>query len=468
MEKTVFALAVCTAYALAAETPSVVLTSVSQAPDRTVSVAYTLSNGPSVVTAEVETNAGENVWVPLGDAHVSALAGDVNRIVRTDGAHAFVWQPDAALPDRAITSGLARITLTAWLTNDPPPYMAVSLAAVNTSLPADNDARLRFYPSVQAVPGGVVSNAEYCLNILLMRKISARSVVWSMGSCEADSYNVSSRYQPYEAKHVVTNGENYYMGVFPVTQGQWAAVVGKHDDISILSYGDYAYRRPTEKKTMARVRAGRFYYDSTVPETNDNYWPGPPHSDSFLGKLRTLSGIDFDLPGEAQWEWACRAGKGDGYWNDGSAIVRNSGGTVPGRTGGAAGTTPITSASDSMPYPPETAGTTLVGSYKPNGWGLYDMHGNIWELCLDLNPQGDIYNLGGRINAYFTNYYDNATGALVAVTPSSGTGAARFVTKGGCYSARWDYAIPGARRGGRGVINGDLTGFRVVCPTIFR
>ncbi len=466
MKKTVFALAVCTTCTLAAETPSVALTSVSQAPDRTVSVAYTLSNGPAIVTAEVETNAGENVWVPLDDAHVSALAGDVNRIIRTDGTNSFVWQPDAALPERAVTSGLARVTLTAWPTNDPPPYISVSLAAVTTSLPAADDARLRFYPSARAVPGGVVSNAEYCLNILLMRKIPAQGVVWEMGSCVADSLNGSSRYQPYEAKHVVTNGDNYYMGVFPVTQGQWAAVVGQHDHLSIFSYGDYAYRRPTEEKTMACVRAGQFDYRLTVPDTDANYWPGPPNSDSFLGKLRTLSGIDFDLPGEAQWEWACRAGKGDGYWNDGSAIVANSGGTVPGRTD----TTKFTSASDENPHPPETEGTTLVGSYKPNGWGLYDMHGNIWELCLDWYPQGDINNLGGRINAYYANYYDNATGELVAVTPSSEDtdATARFVTKGGCYCSRWDYALPGARRGGRGVVNGGLTSFRVVCPAVFR
>jgi formylglycine-generating enzyme required for sulfatase activity len=140
---------------------------------------------------------------------------------------------------------------------------------------------------------------------------------------------------------------------------------------------------------------------------------------------------------------------------------------VPGRTGGSSGTAAINSASDENPYPPETAGTTLVGSYKPNGWGLYDMHGNIWELCLDWNPQGDIYNLGGRINAYYTNYYDNVTGALVAVNPSSEKGAARFVTRGGAYFLRWDYALPGARRGGRGVKTGGFTGFRVVCPAVF-
>ena len=91
---------------------------------------------------------------------------------------------------------------------------------------------------------------------------------------------------------------------------------------------------------------------------------------SFLGKLRAKTGLDtFDLPTEAQWEYACRAGTTSTYNNGGNTeddlktLGRYSGNTTDGRGG-------------------YTQHTT-VGSYAPNAWGLYDMHGNVFEWCLD-------------------------------------------------------------------------------------
>ncbi len=95
-------------------------------------------------------------------------------------------------------------------------------------------------------------------------------------------------------------------------------------------------------------------------------WPVSSAVDatSFLGKLRAKTNLNgFDLPMEAQWEYARRAGTTSTYNNGGDTeddlktLGRYSGNQSDGRGG----------------YTQHTA----VGSYAPNGWGLYDMHGNV-------------------------------------------------------------------------------------------
>ena len=80
--------------------------------------------------------------------------------------------------------------------------------------------------------------------------------------------------------------------------------------------------------------------------------------------------MDFDLPTEAQWEYACRAGTTSDFNNGGSSendlkqLGRYSGNTSDGKGGYSQHTT--------------------VGLYQPNAWGIYDMHGNVAEWCLDI------------------------------------------------------------------------------------
>lgn len=158
------------------------------------------------------------------------------------------------------------------------------------------------------------------------------------------------------------------MGVFEVTQKQWNLVMG--DWPSYFSNPDYRDARPVETVS----------YDDIRGEFAGSRWPRKNTVDgsSFLGRLRGRTGIDFDLPTEAQWEYACRAGTATAL-NSGKNLTNTD--NCPnmdevGRYWWNGGKDH--SANDDL-----SRGTAKVGSYLPNRWGLYDMHGNADEWCLD-------------------------------------------------------------------------------------
>lgn len=160
----------------------------------------------------------------------------------------------------------------------------------------------------------------------------------------------------------VTLTQPFYIGVFEVTQKQYKLVTG---DSPSWYKGD---TRPVEDVSWNTIRGHSDSYN----------WPNVKTVDpnSFVGLLRSKTGLSLDLPTEAQWEYACRAGTTSSYNNGGNTeadlktLGRYSGNQNDGRGGYSEHTT--------------------VGSYAPNAWGLYDMHGNVIEWCLDWN--GDLSN----------------------------------------------------------------------------
>ena len=163
-----------------------------------------------------------------------------------------------------------------------------------------------------------------------------------------------------EVQHEVTLTNEYYIGVFEITQSQYRQVIGQSP-----SYykGDM---RPVDSVSYVSIRG----------TNKGTKWPmgRAIDEDSFLGRLQEITQLSFDLPTEAQWEYACRAGT-TVAWNNGEVSTSEThdpqmdilGRYYYNSTDGKGG----------------YENTTKVGSYLPNAWGLYDMHGNVYEWCLD-------------------------------------------------------------------------------------
>ncbi|MBR4615723.1 MAG: SUMF1/EgtB/PvdO family nonheme iron enzyme, partial [Kiritimatiellae bacterium] len=220
-----------------------------------------------------------------------------------------------------------------------------------------------------AASGKAPSNALYCVIDLSAGPTASKyPVKWldkpPTGGFNKDEYKMKKlvlrRIEPGKfmmgGKYEVTLTKSYYIGVFEVTQKQYELVTGNNPS---QHKGDM---RPVEKVSWNMVRGDSSAYD----------WPSSVNvePDSFMGKIQTRTGLNFDLPTEAQWEYACRAGTTSEYNNGSStgSALKLLGRYKNNKSDGRGGF---------------SDGTAMVGSFRPNTWGLYDMHGNVREWCLD-------------------------------------------------------------------------------------
>jgi len=224
---------------------------------------------------------------------------------------------------------------------------------------------------------GITNDAKYATTHLVMRKIPAKNQTFKMGSPSSSVGRGAD-----EEQHDVTLTNDFYMGVFEVTQYQYWKFTGSWP--SFYSLEECRDTRPVDKGVRWDVMRGGSWPDDLSHGVS---------SEGFLGHLRAaLDGTPkIDLPTEAQWEYACRA-KSTTDWYTGYncesdqlkdspdhlrkiARFRMSGGYGPnGSIIGDANYAATLGTSN---------GTARVGSYLPNAWGLYDMTGNVWEWCLD-------------------------------------------------------------------------------------
>ena len=402
---------------------------------RRVTVKYDLDEA-AVVTMDVLTNG-----VSIGGTNIQGVGGDCFKKVAAGNDHVVEWDPYLSWPDQKFGAGVVSVRMTAWALDNTPDYMAVDITATGG---ADTQT---YYPAADFVPGGV-TNGLYKTTKLLMRKIMAKGVEWTMGSTTLETKRNATR----EATHQVKLDGNYYIGVYEVTQAQWDLIQPSRLAPSYFNNAADRAMRPVEQVSYNEIRNAA---NSTTANTAYD-WPADPNPSSFLGKLRTKTGLDFDLPSEAQWEFAARAGNGDTKWGDGSGILNSDADANLDKLGRYERNGGKVLSGSSYVNPAQscgaTNGTAIVGSYAPNDWGLYDTAGNVWEWCLDWDAD-DITAHGGKVNidpATPANTLSGASGANRV-----GRGGSWIFAAGYCRPAFRSYITPSSR------VN-DY-GFRVLC-----
>jgi formylglycine-generating enzyme required for sulfatase activity len=219
-------------------------------------------------------------------------------------------------------------------------------------------------------------------------------------------------------QHEVTVS-TFFMGKYPITQAQWRAVASRTD----LKVEKDLDPNPSHFKDRGGSSTRR---DRPVEQVN---WYDAVE---FCARLSKLTGREYRLPSEAEWEYACRAG---------TTTAFHFGETITGE---------LANYDASKTYADEPKGeyrqqTTPVGQFPPNAFGLYDMHGNVWEWCADT-WHNNYYGAPTDGSAWIENGDDNRSplrGGSWGYSPDLCRSAVRFYVHRG--------------------IRSSTLGFRVVC-----
>jgi formylglycine-generating enzyme required for sulfatase activity len=192
--------------------------------------------------------------------------------------------------------------------------------------------RLRMHPAdSNGIVGFRVASQDSPATDIAMVKIPAGSFL--MGSPTSEESHFASE----SPQHKVTL-ETFWMSQSPITQAQWVSVMGEN---------------PSHFKGNDLPVESVSWYDAM----------------EFCRRLSKQTGHVYTLPSEAQWEYACRAGTTTPFYF-GETITPDQANYDGNYTYGG-------------PRGEYRQRTTPVGMFPPNDWGLYDMHGNVWEWCLD-------------------------------------------------------------------------------------
>ncbi len=320
-----------------------------------------------VAARDTASGGAMPVWSVTGDGADGPVA---------EGVHRMTWNMGA---DRGGEFASDALVITMAARRGDAAYLVVDMSG-------GREATHWPVSGLPGVPAGGWTE-EYKTTKLVLRRVEAGT--FAMGSPDDEPGRAAD-----ELQHTVTLTRTYWMGVFEITQKQWALAMGTRPA------GCPGDARPVEGVSYRDIRGW----------TAGARWPadGEVDANSFLAVLRKKTRMAFDLPTEAQWERACRAGT-DGALNSGKALS----GTVTcpnlGEIAKYAGNGPKHGVDDGLGG--AESAHAEAGSYRPNAWGLYDMHGNVAEWCLDW--------VGDFRDGMFTDPVGSASGVRRAVRGGS-------------------------------------------------
>ena len=214
------------------------------------------------------------------------------------------------------------------------------------------------------------------LNSLGMEFVLIKAGSFMMGSPASEVLGTTpfneSRVAREEVQHRVTISRDFYMGTHEITQGQWKAIMGNNPS-NFQKCGD---KCPVELVSWYDVQ-------------------------QFISKLNSMGGGTYRLPTEAECEYAARGGK------DGDPFGIGDGKNLSSNLANFQAEFPYGNGEPGIPI----GGTVEVFSYKPNSWGLYNMHGNVREWCFDwffeeyqkdkkTDPTGPVAPINGDLKVY--------------------------------------------------------------------
>ncbi|MCM1168669.1 MAG: formylglycine-generating enzyme family protein [Bacteroides sp.] len=255
--------------------------------------------------------------------------------------------------------------------------------------------------NVTYIPPVPDANGNYMETVsgINLKMVYVEGGVFKMGCTSAQRSNCGDDEMP--VRYVRLN--NYYIAAFELTREQYVKIM--------RNTSNQRYKEANEASSAKVI-------GSTYPMTQVSW----EDANSFCEELSRQTGKKYRLPTEAEWEYAARGGcKGQDYEYSGSFIIEN--------------VAWYTENSEGFVHP--------VGRKRPNGLGIYDMSGNVWEWCLDWYSE-----------RYLSGDIQNPKGA------SSGIGR---VLRGGGWDDADTYCRVSARYYEGSDTRDSYTGFRVVC-----
>ena len=302
---------------------------------------------------------------------------------------------------------------------DPLPQPGAVLVFTAPDLPTLIASPQVYFQTNVALPQGLRLSIPAGPNVGFFRAATWSGVAPVLVNIPAGSFLMGA--QPTEAEvsywegppTLVTISRPFLMGKYEVTQAEYQSVMGNNP-----AYFSGVTNRPVEQVTWTNAMT---------------YCERLTASQQAAGVLP--AGWSYRLPTEAEWEYACRGGTNTAF-GFGPALrsgMANFTGSqeFDSRTGSAVNPNGVT-----------VGKPTVVGSYPANGWGLHDMHGNVWEWCLD-------------------RWSDKLPGGKVTDPQGPSTGTDRLV-RGGCFYNIGRICRASYRARGNPVYVGNETGFRIV------